>query len=452
MDDLASHIERNREAFVSELMELLRIPSVSADPDRKEDTARCARHVAGIFRRMGLEARIVETPGHPIVRADYSHPENKRTYLVYGHYDVQPPDPLDKWLEPPFEPWLDGEDVVARGASDDKGQFLAHILAAGTHLATRGRIPVNLIFLIEGEEEVSSDHLADYLEKEAPGLRADGAVVSDTSMWGPDTPALGLGLRGIAAAEIRLRGPARDLHSGGFGGAVANPAAELARVLASLHDEDRRVAVPGFYDQVREIPREEKELLSQVPFDEGEFLDSTGAPALWGERGYSTLERIWFRPTCEVNGIAGGYRGEGTKTIVPTCAGAKITMRLVPDQDPETVLELFEAHVKRTAPPSVEVEVIKQGGARPVSLSPDNPLVQAAAGAEERAFGKKPIFIRSGGSIPVVGELKRILGLDVLLMGFGLEDDRIHSPNEKFSLERFRKGILTSAYLWEELA
>ncbi len=452
MENVRRYIEENRETFLEEFMDLLRIPSVSADPAHAGDMVRCAARTADLFRKSGIPARVEETPGHPIVRADYVHPDNDKTFLVYGHYDVQPPDPLDKWLRPPFEPWIDGEDVVARGASDDKGQFLTHLFAARAHLETRGRIPINLVFLIEGEEEITSTHLAEYLRRNAENLRARGALVSDTAMYGPDTPALGLGLRGIAAAEIRLRGPARDLHSGGFGGAVANPALELARILASLHDRDRRVAIPGFYDRVREIPEEERRRLPDLPFDENKFLESTGAPALWGEKGYTTLERIWFRPTCEVNGMGGGYQGEGGKTIIPSCAGAKVTMRLVPDQDPETILELFEAHVRRTASPAVELEVKKQGGADPVSLPPGSPLARAAEKALEKAFGRKPFFIRSGGSIPVVGEMKKILGLDVLLLGFGLEDDRCHSPNEKFSLRSFHKGILTSAHLVEELA
>ncbi len=452
MKKVVQFIEENREAFVSELMELLRIPSVSADPAHRQDMVRCASRTAELLEEAGIPARLERTPGHPIVAGRYVHPENRKTFLVYGHYDVQPPDPLELWTRPPFEPWIDGENVVARGASDDKGQFLTHVLAARAHLSATGRIPVNLIFLIEGEEEVTSANLETFIESRQDELRADGAIVSDTAMFGPDRPALSLGLRGIAAAEIRVAGPERDLHSGGFGGAVANPALELARILASFHDEGRRVAIPGFYDRVRPLSPRERELMEELPFDEDEFLASTGAPALAGEKGYSILERIWTRPTCEVNGIYGGYQGEGGKTIIPSRAGAKITMRLVPDQDPGEILDLFEAHVLGRAARGVRVEVEKTGGADPVSLSPDSPLVRAAVRALEKGFGKAPLFTRSGGSIPVVGAFRKLLGLDTLLLGFGLESDRCHSPNEKFSLASFHKGILTSAWLMSELA
>ncbi len=451
MEDVIAWINENKTAFQEELFELLRFPSVSADPSHAGDIKECALHLKYKFENMGFSADLMETGGHPLVYAEYKHPGNEKTYLVYGHYDVQPPDPLGEWEKDPFEPWVKDGNVVARGASDDKGQFLTHIISARAHLETRGAIPVNLKFVIEGEEEAPSGHLPGFVRKHKALLEADGVIISDTALYKDGIPAITYGLRGIAGAEIILRGPDKDLHSGGFGGAIANPVTELCRLIASFHNEKREVAVAGFYDDVKEPTDDERKRMELLGFDEGEFLAHTGAPSLIGEEGWSTLERIWARPTLELNGIYGGYQGEGGKTIVPSRAGAKITMRLVPDQDPEDILEKLKRHIEERVGNHVRMDFISQGGAKPVLLPVHGPMMEAGRKALEKAFGREPVFIRTGGSIPVVNAFKEDLGLDPLLVGFGREDDRIHSPNEKFSLSDFHKGIVASARLYFEL-
>jgi acetylornithine deacetylase/succinyl-diaminopimelate desuccinylase-like protein len=355
------------------------------------------------------------------------------------------------WKNPPFEPKVEGENILARGASDDKGQVMIHILAMEAFLKTEGALPVNVKVLIEGEEETAADNLEIFIKENRDRLAADGVVVSDTAMYGPDLPALTYGLRGIAVAEIKVLGPGLDLHSGSFGGSVANPANEVARIVASLHDQNRKIAVDGFYDEVREVEPWELSMFESLGFREEEYLKSTGAPAVCGEAGFSTLERKWTRPTCDVNGIYGGYSGEGGKTIVPAWAGCKVSMRLVPDQDPAVILERFERHVHSVASPGVKVEVTSFGGAKPAIVSKDSFLVRGGTIALEKGFNRKPVFIREGGSIPIVNVFKEELGLDTLLLGFGQADDNVHSPNEKFSLADFHKGIITAAHLYNEI-
>ena len=451
MRAVLEYIEKNRQAFVDQLRELLTFPSVSADPQYKEGILQCAEHVKDKLAALGLRTERIETPGHPIVLGEYSRPENRKTLLIYGHYDVQPVDPLDLWTHPPFEPHIEGDIVFARGAADDKGQFLIHVMAMEAYLKTAGRLPVNVKFLIEGEEETAADNLEGFIKENRDRLEADGVVVSDTAMYGHGIPAITYGLRGIAAGEIKVAGPDKDLHSGSFGGSVANPLTELAKIIASLHDKDYRIRIDGFYDDVRELESWEREMFISLNFDEAEHLRITGSPVHCGETGFTTLERVWARPTLEINGLYGGYQGEGSKTIIPSHGGCKVTMRLVPDQKPEDILDKFEAHVKRVASSAAKVEILRSGGANPARVSRDNFLVKACFEALRKGFGKEPVFIREGGSIPVVNVFKEELGLDTLLLGFARHDDNAHSPNEKFSLLDYHKGIVTIAHLFDAL-
>lgn len=445
------YINSNRKKFVDDLVQLLKFPSVSADSKYKNDVLACAEHVRGRFESLGLTAKIFPTKGHPIVYAEYSNPANKRTLLIYGHYDVQPVDPLNLWSHPPFEPFIDGEMIYARGATDDKGQFLIHLLAVESYLKSGLPIPVNIKFLIEGEEEISSNNLEHFIKENHELLKADGIIVSDTAMFSRDLPAITYGLRGIAACEIKITGPGKDLHSGSFGGSVANPVTELSRLIAKFHDENYRVKIDGFYDNVRELESWEREMFSSLPHQESDWLKKTGAPAIQGEKGYTTLERIWARPTCEINGIYGGYQGEGGKTIVPSWAGCKVTMRLVPNQTPAEIQKKFSDYVNKVVSPNVKVEIKAYGGAKPAVVERDNFMVKASIDSLEIGFGKKPVFMREGGSIPIVNTFKEELGLETLLLGFGQHDDNAHSPNEKFSLTDFHKGIITVAHLFDRM-
>lgn len=448
MQQVLSYIDENRSQFIDRLVELLKFPSISADSTHCKDVAACAVYLAERLNELGLKVELVQTPGHPIVYGEYIVPENERTLLLYGHYDVQPVDPLDLWRHPPFSPHQEGGSIYARGATDDKGQLLTHLLAIEAYLKTEGSLPVNIKYILEGEEEVASDHLEPFVLERKDRLSADGVVVSDGAMYQKDMPAITYGLRGIAVAEIRVEGPANDLHSGSYGGSLANPATELARIVASLHDENYRITIDGFYDSVRDLESWEREMFASLPFDEKSYLDSTGAPAVSGEAGFTPLEQRWGRPTCEVNGIFGGYQGEGGKTIIPAHAGCKVTMRLVPDQDPEAVLNTFEAHVKRIASPAVRCEVVPGGGARATVVSRESALIQAGSAALMEGFGKEPVFIREGGSIPIVNVFKEVLGLDTLLLGFGLQENNAHGPNENFSLHDYHQGIVTMAHLF----
>ncbi len=453
MDALDTYLEQNRGRFLENLKAALRIPSVSAQPQHKADVRRCAELIAAHLKRIGMtRAEVVDTPGHPVVYAEWLGAPGKRTALLYGHYDVQPPEPLELWKTPPFEPTERDGKLYARGACDDKGQVYMHLSAIEAHLAVNKKLPINLKLVIEGEEEAGSDSLEGFLVGRRKELDADVILVSDTTMLAPDQPALTYALRGIVYTQVEVVGPARDLHSGEFGGAVMNPANALAGMLAALKDADGRITVPGFYAKVSELSPTEQQAYRDMPFDEKGFIAESGAPMAWGEKDRSTLERIWSRPTLDVNGMWSGYTGEGSKTVLPSFAAAKVSMRLVPDQNPDEVFRAFEAHVKSLAPKAVKVVVKDLHGAKPWITSPDHPMLQAAIRALGRAWTKKPALIREGGSIPVMATFQQTHGLPCILMGFGLHDDQVHAPNEKFSLTSFNGGTRSCAYLYEELA
>ncbi|MBI5711243.1 MAG: dipeptidase [Candidatus Eisenbacteria bacterium] len=453
MDALTQYLEGNREQFLEDLKKALRIPSVSTQPAHREDVRRCAQHVADDLKAVGMtRVEVVPTAGHPVVYAEWLGAPGKPTALLYGHYDVQPPEPLELWTTPPFEPTLRDGKLYARGACDDKGQVYMHLSALKAHMKVNGRLPLNLKVVIEGEEEAGSDNLEKFLRERRKQLDADVIVVSDTSMLAADQPALCYGLRGILYTQIEVTGPAHDLHSGEFGGAVTNPANALAVIIAALRDGDGRVTVPGMYDRVRALTPQEREGFRALPFDEKAFIHETGAPVAFGEKGYSTLERIWARPTCDVNGMWSGYIGEGSKTVLPSFAAAKVSMRLVPDQDFAELFPRFEAYVKKLASPGVTVVVKNLHGAPPFLTEPDHPMLQAAVRALARSWQKPPALIREGGSIPVMATFQETHGLPCILMGFGLVDDNVHAPNEKFSLTSFHGGTRSIAYLYEELA
>ncbi len=452
MTALDRYLDEHRGAFLENLKAALRIPSVSAQPEHKADVRRCAEHIVTHLKKIGMtRAEVMETAGHPVVYAEWLGAPGKPTALLYGHYDVQPPDPLELWKTPPFEPTERDDKLYARGACDDKGQVYMHFSAIEAHLATNGKLPINLKLVIEGEEEHGSESLEDFLRSHRKELDADLIVVSDTSMLSPDQPALTYALRGILYTQIEVTGPARDLHSGEFGGSVMNPANALAGIIAALKDADGRITVPGFYDRVKELTPAECEAYAAVPFDERGFIAESGAPMAWGEKGHSTLERLWSRPTLDVNGMWSGYTGEGSKTVLPSFAAAKVSMRLVPDQDPKQLFTAFEAHVRSLAPAAVKVVVKDLHHGSPWITSPDHPMLQAAVRALARAWTKKPALIREGGSIPVMATFQQTHNLPCILMGFGLHDDQVHAPNEKFSLTSFHGGTRSCAYLYEEL-
>jgi acetylornithine deacetylase/succinyl-diaminopimelate desuccinylase-like protein len=452
MPAVTDYITKNRQRYVDELFELLRMPTVSADSTKKQELIRCAEHLVRHFAAIGLTAKLVKTPGHPIVYAEWLGRPGAPTVLYYGHYDVQPADPLELWKTPPFEPTIKGGNVYARGSSDDKGQFFLHVKAAEAHFKAGDGPPVNIKFIIEGEEEAAADNLEKYIADNTKLLACDHIIVSDTAQFDQGCPSICYGLRGIVYMEIIVTGPNRDLHSGEFGGTVANPANVLGRMISRLHDDNGRVQIDGFYNDVVELSTAEKAEFARLPFDPEKYRKSLDLPQLFGEKGYTDLERVWARPTCDVNGIYGGYMGEGGKTIIPAKAGAKISMRLVPDQDPETIERQFIAYIKKITPPSVRVEIITHGKARPVVVPTDSPALTKAREALRKAYGTEAVLMRGGGSIPVVETFKRELGVPAVLLGFGLPDDALHSPNEKMSLEQFHRGILTSAYLMELLA
>ena len=451
MNQIDTYLDEHRDRFEDELCELLRIPSVSADSAHRDDVRRAAEWVADQFRGMKLATEVIETAGHPIVYAQSPAVPGAPTALVYGHYDVQPPEPLDLWTSPPFEPTRRDGNLYARGATDDKGQMLTHVKSVQAWLETEGSLPINVKFLIEGEEEVGSAHLDAFIEANREKLSCDCVVISDTCQLGPGRPAITYGLRGIAYYELRLQGPDRDLHSGSFGGAITNPANVLARMIAALLDEDGRVQVPGFYDDVVELSDEEREQFRALDFSNVEFLKKVGVSGAVGEEGYTILERRWARPTCDVNGLWSGYQGEGEKTVLPASAGAKFSFRLVPNQCPQQV-DSLDAFLQGMIPPGIEMELIRSHGAPGVVVPLDSPYMRAAALAIEQGFGVAPVFIREGGSIPVVNTFGELLGVDTLLLGWGLDDDNTHSPNEKFHLADFHRGIKASAYLWRELS
>lgn len=443
MQNIKNYIEQNKQRFLDELFELLRFPSISADPKYKEDVARTATFVAEKLRAAGADkVEVCPTAGHPIVYGEKIVDPNKPTVLVYGHYDVQPPDPLELWKTPPFEPTVRDGKIYARGACDDKGQFYMHVKAFELMLQTDG-LPCNIKFMIEGEEEVGSDNLGVFVNKNKERLKADVVLISDTSMISLESPSLETGLRGLSYVEVEVQGPNRDLHSGVYGGAVANPAIILAKMIASLHDENNHITIPGFYDDVVSLSEEERAALNKAPFDIEEYKEDLGIEEVWGEKGYTTLERTGIRPTLEVNGIWGGYTGEGAKTVLPAKASAKISMRLVPNQDSNKITEIFKNHFKRIAPDTVKVSVRPHHGGEPVVTPTDSVAYRAASKAIEESFGKSPIPTRGGGSIPIVALFEQELGIKTVLMGFGLDSDNLHSPNEKYDIANYLKGIET---------
>lgn len=453
-DKIQAYIDANIETFKQELFSLLRIPSVSTDSKRKGDVQAAAEFLRDRFVEAGLEnVTIYPTPGHPIVYGDWLHAgDDKPTVLFYGHYDVQPPDPLELWTNDPFEPTVVDGKVYARGSADDKGQAYIHVKSIASFLQTGTPIPVNVKIIIEGEEEIGSPNLVPFLKEKKELLACDMVTISDTSMFAEDVPSITYGLRGLAYMEVEVFGPNRDLHSGLYGGAVANPLNVLCEMVAKLKDENGVIQIPGFYGKVKPLTDDERDAYKELSFDEAAYAAELGVPKTFGEEGYSTLERASGRPTLDVNGIWGGYQGEGAKTVLPSKAGAKISMRLVPDQDPEEISRLFAEHFKRLAPDTVRVEVHAHHGGYPAITDLNFYGMRAAAQAFEDIYGKTPLFTREGGSIPIVAAFKNILGVSSILMGFGLNSDNIHSPNEKFSLKDFHRGIKTSARFLEVLA
>ncbi len=443
MQEIRKYVSDNKQRFLDELFELLRFPSVSADPKYKGDVLKTADYVAEKLKAAGAEnVEICPTAGYPIVYGEKIIDKSLPTVLVYGHYDVQPADPLELWKTPPFEPTIRDEKIYARGACDDKGQFYMHVKAFELMMKTN-TLPCNIKFMIEGEEEVGSANLGIFVGQNKERLKADVVLISDTSMISLEHPSLETGLRGLSYVEVEVTGPNRDLHSGVYGGAVANPATILAKLIASMHDDNNHITIPGFYDDVVELSTNERENLNKAPYDEAEYKKDLEVGDLWGEKGYSTLERTGTRPTLEVNGIWGGYIGEGAKTVLPSKAFAKISMRLVPNQNSDEITKLFQDHFEKIAPKSVKVKVSPHHGGEPVVTPTDSIAYKAAQKAILQSFGKEPIPTRGGGSIPIVALFEKELGIKTVLMGFGLDSDNLHSPNEKFDIANFYKGIET---------
>jgi acetylornithine deacetylase/succinyl-diaminopimelate desuccinylase-like protein len=453
MDNVIDFINVNRERYLEELKALLAIPSISALPEHSADVKRCADWCADEMRRIGLQnVRLIDTPGNPVVYGDWLGAAGAPTILFYGHYDVQPVDPLELWESPPFEATVRDGEIYARGSADDKGQVFMHFKAVEAHLKQNGRLPINIRFILEGEEEVGSANLDDFVRANKNDLAADVVVISDSAMFARGIPSICYGLRGLVYFQLDLRGSSTDLHSGSFGGAVANPAMVLAQMLAQMKDRSGRIRIPGFYDDVVPLQEEERKAWAALPFNERQYKKDFGIPKVLGETGYSTLERTWARPTFEVNGLLSGFTGEGAKTVLPAVAMAKVSMRLVPNQHPDKIAQLFEAHVQDIAPKTVTLKVTRMHGGKPWMTSYDNPFVQAAARAIERGFGKAPVFTREGGSIPVVSTFHEELGLPSVLFGVGLPDENAHAPNEKLDVANFHGGIIASAILYEEIA
>jgi acetylornithine deacetylase/succinyl-diaminopimelate desuccinylase-like protein len=453
MDNVIDFINVSRDRYLEELKAFLAIPSVSALPEHAADVTRCAQWCADEMRRVGLDhVHLIETPGNPVVYGDWLGAPGAPTILFYGHYDVQPVDPLELWQSPPFDATVRDGEIYARGAADDKGQVFMHFKAVEAHIKQNGRLPVNMKFMIEGEEEVGSAHLDDFVHAHKAELAADVVVISDSGMFDRGVPSICYGLRGLVYCQIDLRGSATDLHSGSFGGAVANPAFVLAQMIAQMKDRGGHVKVPGFYDDVRPLEQAEREAWARLPFNERKYRKDFGIPKLSGESGYTTLERTWARPTLEVNGLLSGFTGEGAKTVLPAVAMAKISMRLVPNQQPDVIADRFEAFVRKIAPKTVELTFTRMHGGKPWMTEYDNPFVQAAARAIEKGFGQKPVFTREGGSIPVVSTFQEELGLPSVLFGVGLPDENAHAPNEKLDVGNFHNGVIASALLYDEVA
>ena len=444
--------EKNKDRFLNEMLDLLRIPSVSAKSEHKADMQKCAELVKQRLLDSGCDkAEVMATDGHPVVYGEKIIDPSKPTVLVYGHYDVQPPEPLELWHSGPFEPTIKDGKIYARGSADDKGQFYMHVKALETLVKTNS-MTTNIKFLIEGEEEVGSPNLGKFVADNKELLKNDVILISDSSMLGMDKPSLDVGVRGLSYIEVEVTGANRDLHSGTYGGAVANPITILAKMIASCHDENNHITIPGFYDDVVEATKEERELMAKAPFDEEEYKKDLGVKELWGEKGYTTNERTGIRPTIEVNGIWGGYQGEGAKTVLPSKATAKISARLVPNQTSKKITELLLNYFRSIAPKSVTVNAFEHHGGEPYMTPIDSKGYKAAAKAVESTFGKQPIPVRGGGSIPICSILEKELGVKIVFMGFGLDNDNLHSPNEKYNIENYYKGIETIPYFHKYFA
>lgn len=459
MHDIESYLETHQSRFEADLFEWLRIPSIGTDSAYDQQTRQAGRWLADKFSALDLHTELIETCGHPLVYAESEPVKNAPTVLIYGHYDVQPPDPLDRWETPPFEPTVRDGKVFARGATDDKGQMITHLFGVETWLKTQGPLPLQVKFLIEGEEESGGAGLKAFLQGEydqeipvAEKLAADIAVISDCSQFGPGKPAITHGLRGMIYCQIDLTGPNRDLHSGKFGGTISNPAIAVTQMLDAIIDREGRIQVPGFYDDIPELTQAEKRLLSELDFSEPDYRKDLGVAELAGETGFTTLERRWCRPTFDVHGMWGGYQGEGRKTVLPSKAGAKFSFRLVPGQNPQKIKQSIESWLEHHRPCGIEMKFSASDGTPGFVLPLESPFIHAASRAIEKGFGAQPVFIRSGGSIPVVDALRLMPGVDTLLLGWGQDDDNLHSPNEKFSLDDFHLGIKTSCLLLNELA
>lgn len=453
MKEIINHIQNNKQTYIEELKDFLRIPSISTLSENKKDVAGCAEFVSENLKKIGLNrVEIFKTEGHPIVYGEWLGAPGKPTILVYGHYDVQPVDPIELWNSPPFEPTIKNGKIFARGATDDKGQVFMHFKSVEAFFKNEGSLPVNIKYIIEGEEEIGSENLNVFLKNNTDLLKCDVVLISDSSLYGPGIPTLTYALRGLAYLEVEMIGPNRDLHSGSFGGSVANPINKMAQLISELQDKNGRITIPGFYDDVIKLTKKEKENFKALKFSDKNFAKDLGVGQLEGEKGFTTLERLWARPTLDCNGIIGGFTGKGAKTVIPSKVTAKISMRLVPDQNPNKIAKLFERHLKKIAPKSVKIKVINLHGAYPSLTAVDNPANVAAAKAMSRAFGKETVFMREGGSIPIVTEFSKRLKSPVVLMGLGLNSENLHSPNEHFDLNHFELGIISSAYFMRELS
>lgn len=452
MNDWKEYQQKNKDRFLDELIELLRIPSISARSEHKDDMLACAEAVKQKLIDAGVDkAEVYKTDGHPIVYGEKIIDASKPTVLVYGHYDVQPPDPLELWHSGPFEPVIKDGKLFARGSCDDKGQVYMHVKALETMTATNS-LPTNIKFIVEGEEEIGSPNLATFVKENKELLKADVILISDTSMLSLETPSMDVGVRGLSYIEVEITGPNRDLHSGVYGGAVANPITILAKMIASLHDENNHIVIPGFYDDVIESSADERKLMAEAPFNEAEYKKDLGVQELWGEKGYTTNERTGIRPTLELNGMWGGYIGEGSKTVLPSKAYAKISCRLVPNQQSDKITELLIDHLKKITPPYVSLKTTIHHGGEPYMTPIESKGYKAAAKAIEATFGKQPIPVRGGGSIPICALFEQELGIKIIFMGFGLDSDNLHSPNEKFDLANYYKGIETIPYFHKYFA
>lgn len=453
MKKIIEYIDRNKNIYINELKEFLKIPSISNNPNHKADIKKCAQFVKTKLVNAGLsKVRVIKTKGPPLVYGEWLKAKGKPTVLIYGHYDVQPVDPIELWDNPPFEPTIKNNKIFARGATDDKGQMFMHIKSVEAFLKTTGKLPLNVKFIIEGEEEVGSSNLEQFINENKKLLKCDTVLISDTALYSAGTPTLTYGLRGLAYLEVEVTGPKKDLHSGSFGGAVANPINILTGMINKLMDKNGKITIPTFYDDVAKLTKNERENIKKLKFSDKKFAKEIGVTELKGEKGFSTLERLWVRPTLDCNGIIGGFTGDGAKTVLPSKVKAKISMRLVPNQDHKKIAKAFTKYIKSISPKSVKVKVSDLHGANPAVTSLDDKSTIAASKSMEKAFGKKIVYIREGGSVPIVPVFAKKLNSPVVLMGLGLNTENLHSPNEHFNLNHFQLGIKSSAYFFEEFA